>query len=128
MSKMTNALNAIGLHNNHNLLTEFGGVVAVEYRANPAGRLGYADCDKTTVFAVIKTAHLETTHIGNFTSHKREFVGNRRESFQEAVNWAEKTFGCTLVVSPFGGMVPQSTMERAKKSVKDATIAGEAKP
>lgn len=127
MSKFADQLRELKIFNNHGLLTAFGGVVCVDYNPGSTGRMGVGDVPRSTAWSTQSRRPLQTEWVGDYASHSKEFIGKRAKTFQKAVEWAEKVFKCKLVVSPFGGRVPERTIKRARAAVaslKDQTVTG----
>lgn len=130
MSKLQDALRAIKVFNNHNLLTRFGGPddVAVEYHPSPRGRLGYAQCDKTKVWSPRPHRDLKRDERGLGSVYQKEFLGNRKETFDRAIIWAAAALKVEFATSPFGGRVPKRVLDKAKEAAlpkKRRTLTGE---
>jgi len=114
-SKLKDALRAKRFYNNHDLLEHFGGPnsVVVEYTPAPSGRLGYAECDKTTVWRLTRHVLFSDPLFRGQTFH-RHFIGKRSVSLPIAKKWAKEIFGHPLVPSPFGGYVTEHVAKSAK--------------
>lgn len=116
MSKLSVALNALGIHNDHNLVSRFGTPkkdVFINYFSPERARCGGAQ--------VISPSH-QTRPNEHWRDYGRmTFTGRRTDSLAEAVEWASKTYGITeWSASPFGpnAKVPTYILNAAKAALK----------
>lgn len=120
MSKLAEQLMAHRIHNDHNLLRQFGDIgknIAVSYRPGQEGRMGVAHCNKT----VVHSPSFKTDPKSHWSDYGcMSFTGNRSESMPKALAWATETYGITeWVPSPFGGSkLPKSVLDKAKEFLK----------
>jgi hypothetical protein len=119
MSKLSDALNALRVFNNHDLLMRFGEArdVAVEYHPRDAGAGGPG----VSVFS----PRFETHPGGFWYDRGREqfstFGRTRHEAIRKAKTWASKQYGIEhWAPSPFGGYVGASVRMRAEAAVRAA--------
>lgn len=128
MSKLSDALNDIGVHNNWDMLRRFGNVtaVAVEYSKPPQGRLGWGRAQHTSVWAPSKKHPVVPLDDKWPHSHAvKRFTGPRRDSLPEAMKWVAVNIGGEFVPSPFGGYLPKAVVEKAKaEAVKPMRVVG----
>jgi hypothetical protein len=121
LSKLSEQLRAIKVHNNFEMLMRFGGAddVAIEYHRPAPGRLGWADSHRTTVWSPKANPKLPAPkRFALSVRGEKEFVGMRKLSFAGAVAWAVAQFGHKYVPSPFGGQIPVHVLVKAKAAVK----------
>lgn len=114
MSKLSDALKLIGIHNNHNLLARFGVErdVWVDYYPE-SGRAG-SRCSM-----VYSVTHKTDPKSPWYSYGNKAFYGKKANTFPLAQKWAEDTYGITeWAVSPFGGIVPAHVLAAAKAAVK----------
>lgn len=126
MSKLRDALKAINVHNNGDMLRRFGSKsdAAVEYFSPPAGRMGWGRFHHTQV------RHPSKSHpvipLDDKWPHRhavKRFMGLRRDSLPEALKWVAANIGGDFVPSPFGGYLPKPVIDRARAAVKAAVLS-----
>ncbi len=66
--------------------------VAVSYTPSSRGRMGYAQCDKSSVYSPFFNTEPKSAWCDN---GMKSFVGNRKESLPEALAWATAKYGIT---------------------------------
>jgi hypothetical protein len=119
VSKLAEALRAIRIFNNYDILRRFGDEksVVIDYHARAEGRMGWATSSKSVVWSPRPHSKLEREPIGGST-YRKEFIGNRSESYWLARNWAAETFGDEYVPSPHGGLIPKHVKHKAEQAAK----------
>lgn len=113
MGKLADALSAMRIHNNHNLLSRFGGERDVWVEYVPPDRVR---AQKSAVYSI---THQTDPNASWYDHGNKTFVGNRARSLPVALAWATETYGITeWAASPFGGKVPAHVLAKAKAAVK----------
>lgn len=117
MSRLAEALRAMGIYNNHNLLSRFGEPgrdVWCEYHA-PEPRS--CTCQTTRVYS---PSHKTRPDAPWYDHGRQAFIGNRAESMPLAVTWASERYGIDeWAPSPFGGKVPAYVRKAAERAVRE---------
>lgn len=120
MSRLADALRAMGVFNDYGLLMRFAtdkrSAVAVAYspRAEGASRVSVSS---------VSSPFSQTDPGAHWSDHGcKTFAGNRAESMPLALAWAQKTYGITeWAPSPFGGAkIPKRIRDAAECAVKEA--------
>jgi hypothetical protein len=127
MSKFSDHLRAVRVFNNFDMLKRFGtaGDVAIEYIRPAAGRLGWCEVRRTSVWSPYPHAQLS---IEGIKKHgEKQFFGNRAHSLPTALAWARKTFGGEYVPSPHGGYLPKHVVDKARAFVEKAGMTATGK-
>jgi len=111
VSKETDRLDDLGIHNNHNLVSS-GDKVWVDYRAPDYSRAGFGSPSGWLVFKIGKD-------LGNHWTERgaKVFWGLKRnkEVMVDALNFASTLNGQKeWVKSPFGGYISKATADKNK--------------
>ncbi len=113
---MQEALRALGVFNNHNLISKFSENkrgVWIEYRTAQARGIFSASWAVCSPFRVVDP---DAHWLANGAKRIRE--GNRFQP-EAAIVWASQYSGCgEWSRSPFGGWVPTAVLEAAKAAVR----------
>ena len=125
MSKLSDALNALRVFNNHDLLVRFGEDrdVSVEYHAPDRRSIG-------TPGAVVYSPRFATDPSAAWYDHGRKrfpaFGTTRHGATRQAQKWASEQYGIEhWAPSPFGGYVGAKVRMRAEAAVRAAKKAQE---
>lgn len=117
MSKLTDALNAIDIHNTHGLLFRFGvpkvDDVAVSYSASSMR----GAVQQTSVWSCSHETD-PNERLRHMNQNNKTFIGPSRESFPAAKQWATERYRIRdWVSSPFGAgeLVSQAVVLRARQ-------------
>jgi hypothetical protein len=70
--------------------------------------------DKTTVWSPFADKRLNPPK-GLARTYQKIFLGKRKESWPAALAWAGENFERSFAASPFGGYLPTSIIEKARK-------------
>lgn len=115
MSKLADQLREIKVFNNWELLRQFAhshDEVAIEYQTSSNW---HVHC--TRIWTCFKNPKLNIprNHLNPVT--EKEFVGKRSESWPKALEWANQNMKGPFVVSPLGGWISKSVLDRAKQTI-----------
>ena len=120
MSRLADALRAMGVFNDYNLLTLFA------TDKSRAVAVSYTPWETTRVLpaaSAVSSPFFQTDPGSSwFDRGRKTFVGNRAESMPLALAWAQEKYCITeWAPSPFGGSkVPKYIRDAAERAVKEA--------
>ena len=120
MSKLADALRAMRVFNDHDLLTRFAAdrrmAVCVSYIPHEAQMVNAARSQVSSPF-------FDTDRNAHWSDNGcKTFAGNRAESMPLALAWAQKKYGITeWAPSPFGrAKVPKEIRDAAERAATEA--------